>query len=144
MIGSPILRRGPTRSEFSTEQALLAALKPLIPGGNATVTLTDAATIAVNAALGSRFKVTPTANRAFGNPTNPTDGQKIAIMITIGGAGTLALTFGSAYIGGATVSLSTLVTALALLAAGAKARVEFEYDAVLTKWVLINYQTTIA
>ena len=41
--------------------------------------LTDAATIAVNAALGNQFRVPLTsaigASRTLGNPTNPTDGQ---------------------------------------------------------------------
>ena len=43
----------------------------------APVDLTDAATIATNASLGNHFRVTLTANRTLGNPTSPTDGQKV-------------------------------------------------------------------
>ena len=41
------------------------------------VTLTDAATIAVNAALGGKFTVTLTADRTMGAPANPAVGQEI-------------------------------------------------------------------
>ena len=52
----------------TTEQGALAP---------AVVSLTDAATIAVDASLGNDFRVTIAGNRTMGNPANPTDGQKI-------------------------------------------------------------------
>jgi hypothetical protein len=110
----------------------------------AIVALTDAATIACDATLGNRFSVTPTVNRIFGNPTGAVDGQRIAYMVTIGGAGTLTLTFGNKFAAGSALTLAALTTAAALLAAAAKFRFEVEYDATLDKFILLNYQTTIA
>lgn len=43
--------------------------------GPKVVTLSDAETIAVNAALGNHFRVTLGGNRTLGNPTNAYDGQ---------------------------------------------------------------------
>ena len=41
------------------------------------VTLTDAPVIATDASLSNHFRVTLGGNRVLGNPTNPTDGQKV-------------------------------------------------------------------
>ena len=49
--------------------------------------LTDAATIAVDASLGNDFRVTIAGNRTMGNPSNPTDGQKIIFQVTQGTGG---------------------------------------------------------
>lgn len=62
------------------------------------VTLTDAATIAIDAALGPRYEVTLTATRILGNPTNSLAGQFISIAIRQNGAGGHGLTFGSDWI----------------------------------------------
>jgi hypothetical protein len=51
------------------------------------ITLTDATTIAVNAALGNFFRVTLGGNRIMGLPTNPTDGQPILFAIKQDGTG---------------------------------------------------------
>lgn len=61
------------------------------------VTLTDAATIALDASLGNHFKVTLGGNRTLGIPTNAVDGQKIMIEVIQDGTGsrTLTLTTGS-------------------------------------------------
>lgn len=63
-----------------------------------TVTLTDAATIALDASLGNHFKVTLAGNRTLGVPTNAVDGQKIMIEVIQDATGsrTLTLTTGSA------------------------------------------------
>ena len=63
----------------------------------AVVVLTDAATIAVDASLGNDFRVTIAGNRTMGNPSNPTDGQKITLQITQGAGGSSAITWGSVY-----------------------------------------------
>lgn len=62
------------------------------------VTLTDAATIALDASLGNHFKVTLAGNRTLGVPTNAVDGQKIMIEVIQDATGsrTLTLTTGSA------------------------------------------------
>jgi len=56
------------------------------------VVLTDAATIATNANLSSKFRVTLTASRTLGNPTNAQDGQLINFEIIEDGTGGWALT----------------------------------------------------
>ena len=63
----------------------------------AVVSLTDAATIAVDASLGNDFRVTIAGNRTMGNPANPSDGQKITFQVTQGSGGSFTLTWGSAY-----------------------------------------------
>jgi hypothetical protein len=56
-------------------------------------TLTDAATIAWNMALGVNAKVTITASRAVGLPTNLFDGMSYALYVTQGGVGSFGLTW---------------------------------------------------
>lgn len=56
------------------------------------VTLTDAATIAVNAALGNQFRVTITASRTLGNPTGAIDGQLLMFIVRQDGVGGWTLT----------------------------------------------------
>lgn len=72
------------------ESSLAALLTALLAAGGGTmgaeitpkvVALTDATTIAVNAALGNDFRVQLGGNRTIGAPTNQTDGQRITIRI---------------------------------------------------------------
>lgn len=63
----------------------------------AVVNLTDAATIAVDAALGNDFRVTIHASRAMGSPLNPADGQRITFQITQGPGGNFSIAWSSAY-----------------------------------------------
>lgn len=85
--------------------------------------LTDAATIAVPAAITDSFRVTLGGNRTLGNPTGLYDGQVINIRIIQDGTGSRTLAYGSKYKfpGGAPV-LST--------AAGAKDFLSCQYDAI--------------
>lgn len=63
-------------------------------GGSDTVTtLTDAATIVVDASLGPKYEVTITDNRTFGAPINDVAGQDIQIVIFQDGTGGRTLTF---------------------------------------------------
>jgi hypothetical protein len=66
---------------------------PSIYAAHAPVTLTDAATIAVNLNSGTVFTVTLGGNRTLGNPTNETAGQSGLIRVVQDGSGnrTLAL-----------------------------------------------------
>lgn len=59
---------------FHSKGSLTGQTLKLVPG--TPVTLTDAATIATDASLGTTFRVTLGGNRTLGNPTNPTDGQR--------------------------------------------------------------------
>lgn len=65
-----------------------------IPG---RVTLTDAATIAVNMALGNSFIVTLGGNRTLGNPTNVNQGQYFDVLVLQDGTGGRTLAHGSNY-----------------------------------------------
>ena len=82
-----VAKAAPAQAATTTEQGAVA---PTV------VSLTDAATIAVDASLGNDFRVTIGANRTMGNPANPTDGQQIIFQITQGAAGS-AITWGSSY-----------------------------------------------
>jgi hypothetical protein len=76
------------------------------------VTLTDAATIAVDAALSNHFRVTLTASgHVFGTPTNPVDGQRILLEIIQDGTGGRTMTTWNApWHFGTTVAQPTLST----------------------------------
>ena len=56
-------------------------------------TLTDAATIAVDASLGDIFQVTLGGNRTIGVPTNPSTGQRITFVIDQDARGSRTLTW---------------------------------------------------
>jgi hypothetical protein len=93
------------------------------------VALTDAATIAVNAALGFLFRVTLAGNRTLGAPSNPVDGQTIDFEITQGAGGSHTLAYASAYEFSTTLASPTLSTA-----AGDVDMLTFRYSAVNSKW----------
>lgn len=61
------------------------------------VTLTDAATIAVDASLGTTFVVTLTDNRTMGAPTNPQTGTTISFIVIQDGTGGRTLAWNAAY-----------------------------------------------
>lgn len=67
----------------------IKAVKASIPGVAAPIVLTDATTIATNAALGDRFRVTIAGSRTLGAPTNPRDGQVVTWEVTTSGASRL-------------------------------------------------------
>lgn len=95
----------------------------------AVVALTDAATIAVNAALGNVFRVTLAGNRTLGAPTNPADGQMLNFEVTQDATGSRTLAYASAYEFSTTLASPTLSTA-----AGKVDLLSFRYSAVATKW----------
>jgi hypothetical protein len=61
------------------------------------VSLTDAATIAVDLSLGNNFSVTLGGNRTLGAPTNTTAGQSGVIVVTQDGTGSRTLAYNSIY-----------------------------------------------
>lgn len=73
------------------------------------VTLTDAATIAIDASLGNNFSVILGGNRTLGTPTNAVAGQTgvISIMQDITGSRTLAYAWPYQFAGGTAPTLST-------------------------------------
>jgi hypothetical protein len=84
------------------------ARKDLSPA--AIVTLTDAATIATDASLGSHFRVTLGGNRTLGNPTNLKDGQKLLWELIQDATGSRTITLGSNFALGTDLPAVTLTT----------------------------------
>ena len=76
------------------------------------VALTDAATIAVNAALGNQFTVTLGGNRTLGNPTGAVNGQLMLFAIRQDGSGSRTLAFDTKYRFGTDITAITLTTTL--------------------------------
>jgi len=95
------------------------------------IPLTDAATIAVDASLGSLGRVTLAGDRTLGNPTNPTDGQYITFEFTQGSGGTHTLAFDTKYAATTTLALPTLSTS-----AGDVDYVAFRYNLAKDKWYI--------
>jgi hypothetical protein len=76
----------------------------------AVTTLTDAATIAVDASTGPQYMVTLGGNRTLGNPTNAVAGQELDIAVAQDGTGGRTLAFDTNWIA---VDSSTVVDAAA-------------------------------
>ena len=96
------------------------------------VTLTDAATIALNASQGNDFRVTIGASRTLGAPSIPTDGQEIRVQVTQGGSGSFTLSYNAVYDFG-TAGTPTLTTT-----AGAIDVLTFTYNATKVKWLFLG------
>jgi len=103
----------------------------------AVSTLTDAATIAVNAALGNDFRVTIGASRNMGAPSNPVNGQRITISVTQSGAGSFTITWNSGA-GGYEFS-SGLPAPTLSTASGTTDVLSFIYDSGRGKWLMSGY-----
>ncbi|HKU18825.1 MAG TPA: hypothetical protein VJP80_06155 [Candidatus Saccharimonadales bacterium] len=102
--------------------------------GPAPVTLTDAATIATDASLGSHFRVTLGGNRTLGNPTNSTDGQKVMWELIQDGTGSRTITLGGNFALGSDISSVTLTTT-----AGKRDFLGAVYNAAAGKWYVIAF-----
>jgi hypothetical protein len=97
-------------------------------------TLTDAATINVDAATGNKFHVVLGGNRTLANPTNASDGRVLIFRIQQDGTGTRTVTWDTKYrFRGdlATVTIST--------AANVIDRVAFEYVTGDDRWDCISF-----
>ena len=108
---------------------IMAMGVPAIFSALTAVGLTDAATIAVNAALGNLFRVTLGGNRTLGAPSNPTDGQTIHFEIKQDATGSRTLAYASAYEFSTTLGSPTLTTT-----AGDVDLLAFRYNSTATKW----------
>lgn len=97
-----------------------------------SVTLTDATTIATDASLASHFRVTLGGNRTLGNPTNPTDGQKVTWEIIQDGTGSRTLAFGSAFAFGTTITGFTATTTL-----NKRDFIGAIYNSTAAKWYIV-------
>lgn len=100
----------------------------------AVATLTNAATITVDASLASTFKITLTGNRTLGNPSNAVDGQKLSFLIRQDGVGNRTLTLDTKYRFGTVVPSLTLSTA-----AGAVDWLGVIYDSTADKFDVVAF-----
>jgi hypothetical protein len=83
-----------------TNTARAAALEVTVEQGAVAptvVSLTDAATIAVDASLGNDFRLTLGGNRTMASPSNASNGQQIIFQVTQGSGGPFTLSWGSGY-----------------------------------------------
>lgn len=100
------------------------------------VDLTEAATIATDASLGGVFRVTLTADRTLGNPTEGTDGQRAIWEIVQDGSGGHTLALGSDFVvGGRTLDIDT--------DAGAHSFIDAIYNAGAAKWYVLGRFATM-
>lgn len=96
--------------------------------------LTDAATVATDASLGNHFRVTLGGNRTLGNPTNPTDRQKVVWELVQDATGSRTITLGSAF------ALGTDLTAVTLTTTPSKRDfLGAVYNATTSKWYVIAF-----
>ncbi len=99
------------------------------------VTLSDGATPALDASLGTTFLLTAAGDRTIAVPTNPIDGQKIVIRHKASGADrTLALNSGA---GG--FRFGTDVTALTATTSAKTDYIGAIYNGADTKWDVVAY-----
>lgn len=96
-------------------------------------TLTDGATVALDASLGTIFKLAATGNRTILAPSNAVDGQKIVIRhLASGGARTLALTTGAAGF-----RFGTDITALTATGSGLIDYIGAIYNSTDSRWDVV-------
>ncbi|MCX6550403.1 MAG: hypothetical protein NTY02_05235 [Acidobacteria bacterium] len=101
----------------------------------ATVTLADGSTPALNAALGSVFRLAAAGDRTIDVPTNPTENPKIIIQhYASGGARTLALNTGA---GG--FRFGSDIAALTQTASGKTDYIGCVYNSTNAFWDVVAY-----
>lgn len=85
------------------------------------VTLTDAATIAIDVSLGVNFQVTLGGNRTLGNPTNATATKEVWLAVKQDATGGRTLAFGSDWIAtDATTTVNSAANAVSIIYAVAR------------------------
>ena len=103
------------------------------------VTLTDGATVALNAALGNVFNLTASGNRTILAPSNPTDGQRIIINILASGANrTITLTTGAdAFVFSSYVASLPVITSAKVLSVVAR------YSSLISLWIVLAENSNV-
>jgi len=127
----------------------LTAIAALAPGNGAWIrrsggtwiaddgvfALTDAATIATDAAAGAVFTVTLAGNRTLGNPTNSRDGMKRTWRFRQDATGTRTITLGSDFVLGSNIANTTLTAT-----AGKVGYLTAMYDSTAAKWHVLAFE----
>lgn len=99
------------------------------------VTLTDAATITVDASQGNHFRVTLAGNRTLGAPSNPANAQKITVEVIQDATGSRTLAYtttAGGYAFGTDVPSPTLTTT-----ANKRDFLGFAYNATTNLWYCV-------
>lgn len=122
-----------TVAQLASGMTALGLVAPGSGGGSTPVTLTDASTVAVNAALGTNFRLLFTSGvgttRLIGAPSNPADGQQITLTFAQDSSGGRVVTWASAWgfpVNGTPI-LSTAPSFVDVLS--------FTYNASLALWL---------
>ena len=113
------------QSQTQIDEAV-AEVNANISGASA---LTDAATIATDASLGTNFYVTLGDNRTMGEPTNPTSWKVIRYYITQDGTGNRTLAWNAAFRFSTGIPSPTLTTT-----ANFSDYIEFIYNPTYETW----------
>jgi hypothetical protein len=106
-----------TTAQFLANTADKVLSTDQVWAGAAPVTLTDAATIAIDMGTGINFSVTLTASRTLGAPTNAKAGQSGVIVVKQNGTGGWTLSYNAVYKfqGGSAVAIDTTASRTSLL-----------------------------
>lgn len=111
---------------------------PMVDAPMNVCTLTDGATVNLDASRGNHFRLTLAGNRTLAAPTNPTDGQKIILEVIQDATGsrTLTLTTGSAgaFAYGTDIASTSLTTT-----ANKRDLIGFMYSASAQRWLVISF-----
>ena len=94
--------------------------------------LTDQATIAIDATLGTVFSVTLGGNRTIGAPTNPSPNQVIILKVKQDGGGSKTLSWNAVFAFSADLPAPTLTTT-----ANHTDLLGFLYSSTVSKWLYI-------
>jgi len=122
---------GTTSSTVAIGNDTRLSVKPYPP-----VTVTYAATVSINAALGTHFRISATGNCQLLATTNATDGQVIVVQFKSDGtARTLSLATGSSQ----TFAFGSDITALTATAINKTDLIQFMYDSTAARWWPIAY-----
>lgn len=108
-----------------------AARQPPAVAQRKPLALTDGATITIDASRGDDFRVTLGGNRTMAAPTNPTDGQRVTILVSQDGTGSRTLTWNAVF------TFGTITNALTATA-NRRDLFDFVYNAGLTKWLVVG------
>ena len=104
------------------------------------VTLTDGATVSLDASLGNVFNLTAEGDRTILAPTNPTDGQTIRIKILASGANrTITLTTGA----GAFVFSTYVTSPLPAIPSGKVMSLVCDYSSLNSLWTVLAENTDV-
>lgn len=110
----PVKASGAELRALSNDAKFLTAKS--VADAAALVTLTDAATVAVDLSAGTNFVLTLAGNRTLGAPTNAKPGTSGTILIKQDATGSRTLAYASAWVPfGSTPALSTAANAVDLL-----------------------------